>query len=198
MDETIDLRLAKRNLRAELRRVPRDRDTIAERSERIFERVTELPEWQNAGSVLWYVDLPGEVRTQPFLSKALASPRRCGVTWCEPDELKLVWLESMNELSARTLGILEPVGEIRRDPRRRLDIDEIDLVLVPGMAFDRQGHRLGHGKGYYDRLLSRATDDTTLVALAFDEQVFDDIPHESHDVIMDYVVTESAVFRGSR
>lgn len=186
---------AKRKLRAVMRRQSLSREAVEARSEQIFQHVVTLPEWTEAEAVLWYVDLPGEVRTQPYLQRELQGHRRCAVTWCEPAELQLAWIESMDELSACTLGILEPKEEIRNDSRRRLDIAEIDLVLVPGMAFTRAGHRLGHGKGYYDRLLSRAREETTVVALAFDEQVLDEVPCEPHDVIMDYVITPAAVYR---
>lgn len=198
MGETLNFRSAKRNLRAEIRRQLPSREAVAERSARIFAQLAALPEWRDAASVLWYVELPGEVCTQSRLKAELPGGRRCAVTWCEADELKLAWLQSMNELSSRTLGILEPIAAIRGDSRRWLDISEIDLVLVPGLAFDRQGRRLGHGKGYYDKLLSRARAETTFVALAFDEQVLDAVPCEPHDVIMDYVVTESTVYRVSR
>ena len=195
MDEIFEIRSAKQKLRAAMRRQMRSRKVVDDPSRQIFAQVAKMREWRDAQSVLWYVNLPGEVQTQPFLEKELAGGRRCAVSWCEPDRLQLAWLESMSELSARTLGILEPIREIRDDANRRLDVGEIDLVLVPGLAFDRQGHRLGHGKGYYDRLLSRARSDTTRVGLAFEEQVCEAVPWEPHDVIMDYVVTEAAVYQ---
>ena len=73
---------------------------------------------------------------------------------------------------------------------------EIDLIIVPGVAFDRRGGRTGHGKGYYDKLLEHARLDTPLVALAFECQMFDEIPMQEHDVFMDKVVTEKASYDG--
>jgi 5-formyltetrahydrofolate cyclo-ligase len=75
-------------------------------------------------------------------------------------------------------------------------VEELDLVVVPGVAFDRAGGRMGHGKGYYDKLLEHARPDTPLVALAFECQLFPEIPAEAHDVFMDKVVTEAAVYEG--
>ena len=69
-------------------------------------------------------------------------------------------------------------------------------MIVPGVAFDRDGGRLGHGFGYYDKLLNRARPDAPLVALAFECQLFPQIPMQAHDVFMDKVVTESAVYAG--
>ncbi len=103
----------------------------------------------------------------------------------------------MSELSSRTLNILEPVSEIREDSSRWLEIGDVDLVLVPGLAFDPNGNRLGRGKGYYDRLLSQSSSRTALVALAFEEQILERLPVEPHDVKMDYIVTENRVIRPS-
>ncbi|MFN0195423.1 MAG: 5-formyltetrahydrofolate cyclo-ligase [Planctomycetaceae bacterium] len=190
-----DEAFSKPNLRKLIRQQLRGRTEVEERSSRIFEHLYYSTPWREAKSILWYVSLQGEVQTQPSLRRELEAGRRCAVTWCEPDRLRLVWLHDMSELASRTLNILEPVSEIREDPRRWLEIGEVDLVLVPGLAFDRQGNRLGRGKGYYDRLLSQALPRTTLVALAFEEQILESIPIEPHDVKMDYIATENGMIR---
>jgi 5-formyltetrahydrofolate cyclo-ligase len=74
-------------------------------------------------------------------------------------------------------------------------VGEIDLIVVPGVAFDRRGGRTGHGKGYYDKLLTHARRDTVLVAVAFECQVFSEVPMTERDVFMDRIVTEKAVYR---
>jgi 5-formyltetrahydrofolate cyclo-ligase len=79
---------------------------------------------------------------------------------------------------------------------KRLKPEDLDLIMVPGVAFDRQGGRTGHGKGYYDKLLQHARPDCPLVALAFECQMFPEIPVQSHDIYMDKVVTEDAVYTG--
>ncbi len=75
---------------------------------------------------------------------------------------------------------------------------ELDLILVPGVAFDARGGRTGHGKGYYDKLLENARLETPLVSLAFECQMFEEIPMQDHDIFMDKVVTESARLRRHR
>ena len=92
--------------------------------------------------------------------------------------------------------ILEPKEELRSVAAKKVDVKEIDLIIVPGVAFDRRGGRTGHGKGYYDKLLEHARPDTPLVALAFECQMFDEIPMQDHDVFMDKVVTEKASYQG--
>ncbi len=81
-------------------------------------------------------------------------------------------------------------------PEKKLQPTDLDLIMVPGVAFDRNGGRTGHGKGYYDKLLQHARKDAPLVALAFECQLFDEIPMEPHDIFMDAVVTEVGVFIG--
>ena len=78
----------------------------------------------------------------------------------------------------------------------RCRFGEIDLIMVPGVAFDRRGARMGHGKGYYDKLLQHARPETPLIALAFECQLFPEIPTASHDIFMDMIITESAVYPG--
>jgi 5-formyltetrahydrofolate cyclo-ligase len=102
----------------------------------------------------------------------------------------------MDELELGMYRILEPKQELRTVVEKRVEVDELDLIMVPGVAFDVRGARTGHGKGYYDKLLEHARPDTPLVALAFECQMFEEIPVEEHDVFMDKVVTEKAVYAG--
>ena len=89
--------------------------------------------------------------------------------------------------------ILEPSQELRHVPEKQVDVKDLDLIMVPGVGFDATGARMGHGKGYYDKLLENARPDTPLVALAFECQMFDEIPVASHDVFMNKIITESRV-----
>jgi len=85
---------------------------------------------------------------------------------------------------------------LRLLPDKQCTAEELDLVMVPGVAFDRRGARMGHGKGYYDKLLQHARPDTPLVALAFECQLFPEVPVAGHDIFMDKIITESAVYEG--
>jgi 5-formyltetrahydrofolate cyclo-ligase len=145
---------------------------------------------------MFYVHMRSEVRTAEFLSTALGEGKGIVVPWCLDDDLGLFLLESMDELAVGTYGILEPRVELRAAGRRRVDPAELDLVMVPGVAFDRRGGRLGHGRGYYDRLLAQVRPDTALVGLAFECQMFPAIPAGPHDVFMDKVITEKTIYLG--
>ncbi len=164
----------------------------------ICRKFTALPAYAAAKTVMWYVDAGSEVRTRHTLPEALTHGKRVIVPWCivETNELELFWLEDMSELVEGAYKILEPKAELRDLPAKKVQPEELDLVMVPGTAFDTRGGRMGQGKGYYDRLLSRARLDAPLVALSFDCQIFEEIPVAAHDVFMDQVLTESRTIVG--
>lgn len=170
-----------------------DKDAV---SRLICQRFAALSEYARAATVMGYVHMRNEVRTRSFLPDILAQGKRLVVPYCVGDELALFCLHDMDELALGTFGILEPKPELRNREDRRIDVTEVDLIMVPGVAFDHRGGRVGHGKGYYDRLLRQARPDTSLVALAFECQLFPEIPMQPHDVFMDKVVTETAVYEG--
>ncbi|MBI1311368.1 5-formyltetrahydrofolate cyclo-ligase [bacterium] len=175
----------------------RNQDNKDGLSETIVRRFMELPEFQQARTVMFYVDVRAEVRTRFALPEALATGKRVIVPWCNDDgELELFLLESMDELELGMYSILEPKAELRRLAEKVVQPEEIDLIMVPGVAFDERGGRTGHGKGYYDKLLEHARLDCPLVALAFDCQMFAEIPMQSHDIFMDKVITESTIHTG--
>ncbi|MFN7627301.1 MAG: 5-formyltetrahydrofolate cyclo-ligase [Pirellula sp.] len=162
----------------------------------IMNRFMELAEYDAARTVMFYVDVRDEVRTRQALPAALATGKRIVVPYCVDGELELFWLESMDELELGMYRILEPKNELRGVVHKRLQPEDLDLIMVPGVAFDKNGGRTGHGKGYYDKLLEHARPETPLVALAFECQMFDEIPMDHHDIFMDKVVTENNVYTG--
>ena len=167
-------------------------------SRAICAKFTALPAYVAAKTVMWYVDAGSEVRTRHTLPAALAHGKRVVVPWCvvETNTLELYLLEDMSELVEGAYKILEPKTELCSLPAKVVRPEELDLVMVPGTAFDPRGGRMGQGKGYYDRLLATARRDAPLVGMAFDCQVFDEIPVAPHDVFMDLVLTETRELAG--
>jgi 5-formyltetrahydrofolate cyclo-ligase len=156
-----------------------------------------LPAYLRAKTVMYYIDVRSEVRTRQELPAALAQRKKIVVPWCnDAGELELFHLENMEELAVGMYKILEPKQELRLLPSKRVLVEELDLVMVPGVAFDRRGARMGHGKGYYDKLLQHARRDAPLVALAFECQLFPEIPTDTHDIFMDLIITEKAIYEG--
>lgn len=194
MTEIDDLRRRKQQIRGLAFAGRRTQESKDELSHQIVARLMALPEYQRAATVMFYIDVRSEVRTRFALETALNSRKEIVVPYCVGDDLGLFRLEAMQDLEIGTFGILEPLGRLRNLPDRRVDVRKLDLILVPGVAFDRHGGRLGHGKGYYDKLLRNARPDTPLIALAFECQLFPKIPTEEHDVFMDRVITENRIY----
>ena len=168
-------------------------------SQLILETCLALPPVRQAKSLLIYMSVRDEVRTVSMLPQILSDAWKIVVPWCtDAGTLELFALNSMDELQSGRFGILEPGLELRGDHEKHVSMSEIDAVLVPGVAFDRNGGRLGHGHGYYDRLLQHARQDCVLAGLAWECQLFPEIPMDKHDVFMDCVVTETAVHPGRR
>jgi 5-formyltetrahydrofolate cyclo-ligase len=161
----------------------------------IFERLVRLPQYAQARIVLCYVSFRSEVSTHAFIARMWADGKRVVVPYCEAQHLELFCLDSFDDVAPGTLGILEPKPELRGQDHRRAKVQEIDLLVVPGLAFDRQGGRLGYGKGYFDRLLPGARADALVAAVAFECQVFDAVPMRAYDVRVDAVITENDVYR---
>jgi 5-formyltetrahydrofolate cyclo-ligase len=191
--ELADQKTAIRTAAHAARKAQPDKEAV---SARITDRVMEMPQYRDAHCVMWYVDVRDEVRTRHALPEALTQGKKVVVPYCVDGELELFWLESMDELELGMYRILEPRPELRSVQEKKVLPQELDFVMVPGVAFDREGGRTGHGKGYYDKLLQHARPDAPLVALAFECQLFPEIPMQPHDIFMDAVVTEEAVYPG--
>lgn len=201
LSETSQLMEAKGVLRRaayDARAAQKSKDTV---SRAAVARLLELPEYQQAQTVLWYIDCRSELRTKQALPDALNSGKRIVVPYCTVDEagankLGLWWLQSMDELIVGKWNILEPPHDRWGEPGKEIAADELDLVIVPGVGFSRTGARMGNGQGYYDRLLMNVRMNCPLVALCYESQLFDNLIVGPHDVFMDKVVTESAVYEG--
>ena len=167
-------------------------------SRQICEEFMAMPVYEAAKTVLWYVDAGSEVRTRHMLPEAMAKGPKVIIPYCivETNQLELFWLEDMSELVEGAYKILEPATDLRELPSKRVRPDEIDLVAVPGTAFDASGGRMGQGKGYYDRLLASIRPEVPLIALSFECQIFPSIPVAAHDVFMDLVLTEQKTYTG--
>jgi 5-formyltetrahydrofolate cyclo-ligase len=153
------------------------------RSEGIMTQVERLPVFQEARVVLLYWSMTDEVQTHAFVErwykdKVLLLPCVDG------DDLILrQYTGSDCMVAGEQFGIGEPTGD------EYTDLDSVSLIIVPGVAFDRTGNRMGRGRGFYDRLL-KSTPNATKIGVAFDFQMLDTIPTEPHDVKMDKVIFE--------
>ncbi len=198
MSESLEeLRQRKAEIRKQAHANRNAQENKDELSRVICDKFLALPEYERAGTVLFYIDVRAEVRTRQHLPTVLQSEKRLIVPYCvDGEQLELFLLENMDELETGMYKILEPKPELRELPEKRVDVRDVDLIMVPGVAFDRRGARMGHGKGYYDRLLEQARAETPLVALAFECQMFPEVPVGEHDVFMDKIITEQNIYEG--
>lgn len=155
----------------------------ASAAESVFQRFESLVVLKSAKNILIYNSLPDELSTQEFIHrwctrKSLFLPRVCG------DDLEILPYEP-NATQIGAFKIEEPIGD------DIVDAGTIDLIIVPGVAFDYRGNRVGRGRGFYDRLLR--TTDALKIGIAYDFQLFDVVPAEVHDIPMNIVITPSEI-----
>ena len=165
----------------------------AEKSQRIYENVTSLTVWEQAKRAMVYIDFRDEVETEPLIRFLWENDVEVVVPVCDlqKKDMQAVVLNSYDELQISAYGIREPLPSaattIVADPRT------IDIMIVPGLAFDREGGRLGYGAGYYDKYFPQTNLQMLKIALAYDEQLISNIPIEEHDVKVDIIVTDAEV-----
>jgi len=160
----------------------------------IGNRLFSLNVFKHAKTILMYVSFRSEVATSTCINTILKLEKKLVLPLVDTRHkvLKLYEVKSTDELKPGYMGILEP-GILRY---RRCSLKEIDLVIIPGTGFDPKGNRLGYGGGYYDKLLSMESGELaevnhiTTIALAFEEQIGEEIPSEPHDIKVDMIVTD--------
>ena len=157
----------------------------ASAAEEVFAQLEKTAAFMMADNILMYHSLPDELQTIKFLQKwhdrkRFFLPRVNGVN------LDILPYEE-TRLELGSFHIEEPTGD------DVVDVDDIELMVIPAVAFDRKGNRLGRGKGFYDRLLS--TSKATKIGVGYEFQLFDDLPSEPHDVAMDMVITKKTLIK---
>ena len=153
----------------------------------IQKQLLSREEWTNARTICLYMSLPEEVSTHVLFVTALSQKKVVVLPRVERSGLQLHIVTSVRDLVRGAHGVLEP-----KKSCKRLAPKSVDLFIIPGVAFDKQGYRLGWGKGYYDRLLKGLT--AFKIGLSFDIQVVAEAPHTSYDVPMTSVISERNVY----
>ena len=173
----------KKQLRAEIRAKKRamTEAEIEEKSRRLGELFLSSALYRNARTIYGYMPYNQEVRTVSMLEQALADGKRVAVPKCYGDEMRFIYLDDLSQVEKGYCGIPEPIadGPVADDPTA--------LVLMPGLAFDPAGHRIGYGGGFYDKFLSAEPGHPTL-ALCYDFQMLDHLDTEKFDIPVDLVL----------
>jgi 5-formyltetrahydrofolate cyclo-ligase len=183
-NKTQDLKSAlRREARERLREMIADRRAAASAQARAL--LIAQARWQSAAAVLLYAPMSQEVDMWPLLEAGLAAGKTVALPRFEESTSTYVACRITDlkaDVSPGCFGIREPNERCARN-----EINRLDLILVPGLAFDLQGHRLGKGRGFYDQLL--VTLRGTTCGVAFDEQIVPEVPVEPHDIRLDYLLT---------
>ncbi|MGL4595594.1 MAG: 5-formyltetrahydrofolate cyclo-ligase [Thermoguttaceae bacterium] len=171
-------------------------------SRRIWDRLlessyrNEIESAIQSGRFMSYLDFGHEVQTVSFLLHFFDIPavnRSLIVPFCD-ETIIPVRITTLSECVRGKFGILAPHDLLQEDESRRVSPLEIDVMLVPGLAFDEQKFRLGRGHGFYDRFIAECRPDVRTISLAFDCQIVDSVPRENHDLPVSLIVTESRLF----
>ena len=154
---------------------------IEERSARLARLFFASGAYQNAKTIYGYLPYNQEVRTVPMLERALKDGKKVAVPKVYGEEMKFLYLDDLNAVAKGYAGIPEPIAD---EPVAQ---DETALVLMPGLAFDPQGHRIGYGGGFYDKFLAAEPNHPTL-ALCYEFQMLPKLDVEDHDIPVDTVL----------
>lgn len=152
----------------------------------IFNKIIESSEYKNSKTILVYVSFNGEVDTHKFIQYALKDHKKVCVPKIvsKKEGMKAIEISEFEDLKTGSYGILEPASF-----NREIDEESINLVIVPGVAFDLKGGRIGYGGAFYDRFLKNISKDTFKVAIAYDFQILKNIPMEVHDEKIHRIIT---------
>ncbi|MBR4266446.1 MAG: 5-formyltetrahydrofolate cyclo-ligase [Bacteroidales bacterium] len=177
--------MTKKELRNSIRKLKQTytKTQLQNFSDRINFSIFEDGVWRVTNTILMYYPMPDEVDIRPLILKAKSQGKTVLLPKVVGDDLQIMVYESENSLKQGAYGIYEPDSVIFPETR----YSEIDMAIIPGMAFDKFGHRLGRGKGYYDKLLVKMSE-TFKIGVGFPFQIFEEIPFDEFDIKMDEVV----------
>jgi len=178
--------MPKRSIRAQFlaERRSRSLETCIATSAEVQRRFLLSEQFHCAGCLALYSAIHNEVLTDTVARQSLAAGKTLVYPRVKNDDLEFVQVLDLSELVHGAFGVLEPQGS------QLVPLSELDLVVVPGVAFDRSGHRLGYGRGFYDRALLACRVDCTKIGFAYDSQLHTALPSANHDQKLSALITE--------
>lgn len=170
-----------------------DVEEVRKLSDEIMSKLTRLPIYRESQTIMLYLDFNNEVISYNIIKECLEMGKRVLVPFCVKSDMRIVPTEIKDlnlSLREHNMGYMEP----REEYVRPVSKDEIDLIVLPGIAFDKKGYRIGFGAGYYDRFLGSLNFKVPTVGVAYNYQVLDTfLVVEPHDMPVDYVITEKTI-----
>jgi len=170
-----------------------NKEEVLTKSAAIFEKLCSMKQYASADVVHVYFDYRNEVRTLEFIQRCLREGKR--VTAPKVEAGYLLSAYEINDIEKDIIKGFKGIPEPDSSRLERIDPCEIDLAVVPGVAFDRLKRRIGYGAGYYDRFLPLLRTDCVKIGVAYEFQVMEALPADKYDIPVDMVITEATVIR---
>lgn len=163
-----------------------------ELNKKIYNNLFNYDLFKKAKNIFIYISFGTEIDTRPIIERAFKENKNIYIPkiYKNNKSMKAIKLNSFNDLKENSMGILEPIED-----DEYIDKRDIDLIIVPGVVFDKEGNRIGYGGGYYDRYLSEIKLKNNKLVLAYEFQVLDYIKEENHDIKVDYILTEEKIIK---
>ena len=171
----------------------KDSNFISKNSQIIVEKLLSTDYIKKANTIMIYLDFNNEVKTDQLIIKLLSLRKTVVAPVTIKEKKKLIPFKINNlkdDITIGAYGIREP----KQIPSNKVSIEDIDILVVPAVAYDKNCYRLGYGGGFYDRFIEHLKDDAITIGMAFDLQVFDSIPKENHDAQLNYIITETNIY----
>jgi len=165
---------------------------ISDKSHKIFLNLVKTIEFLNSQNIMFYVATRSEVQTEEMIKASIKMGKKIFIPIILTDCIDLApsrLIDFDKELEEGKKGILEP----KKEYQRLFPTKNIDLIILPGIAFDPFGNRVGRGLGYYDNFLKKFSPSTTLTALAFEMQIINKIPFQENDISVHKIITEERI-----
>lgn len=188
--ELLDIRVEKNKLREQYKNIRANIENKEAKDLKIKNKLSNLWAYREAERVFAYVSMGTEVSTFEIIKMSLQKGKKVAVPYCVPGtrELRFYYINSLDDLESGTFGVLEP-----KTDKCEIATDHSGICIVPGLAFDRSGHRLGYGKGYYDRFLNSFNGCT--VGLTYQDCITEKLPSGRYDVKIDIIIYEGGFIR---
>jgi len=161
---------------------------------KIFNELINTDLYKRSINIFIYISFSNEINTRNIIEKAFKDKKNVFIPKVYKDDklMKAIKLNSIDELKKNSMGILEPI-----DDSNYIEKENIDLIVVPGVVFDKECNRIGYGGGYYDRYLKDIKSKENKIALAYDLQIVDKIESEVHDIKVDYIITNTRALKNT-
>jgi 5-formyltetrahydrofolate cyclo-ligase len=169
-----------------------DQSEVERLSEKIIDTILKLPVFKRAETVMVYLNFKNEVDSLRMIEESYKAGKKVVIPYCEKETMEIIPSE-LNDIETEIVKGKNGYLQTKKDCVKPVPIEDIDLIVVPGIAFDKRCYRLGFGAGYYDRFLRKLNFEKPTIGLCYDFQIIHSIPIEGHDMPLDFVITEERI-----